>query len=151
MIVSNPQVLFPQDNIAPPPSGFDGYKANIDHYYLIEAGKGHDWSVWKAGLYHFAQRIFGRVPGIDTTSTDISQYQSDIGFKIFYNPLYQTIKLFGNYDIKKLSIYDINGRLELSYSNISNNTLNIDQLSNGVYLVNLYDGKRNIHGKIILL
>ncbi len=122
---------------------------NIDHYYLIESGKGHEWAVWKSGLYHFAQRIFGRVPEIDTASTGISQYQSDTGFKIFYNPLYQTITLSGGYDIKKLSIYDINGRLELSCSNMSNNTLNIDQLSNGVYLVNLYDGIRNIHGKIV--
>jgi enterochelin esterase-like enzyme len=123
---------------------------NIDHYYLIESGKGHEWSVWKSGLYHFAQRIFGCVPEVDTTSLVIlKKYQSDFGFKISYNPSYQTITFSGNYDIKKLSIYDINGRLELSYSNISNNTLNIDQLSNGVYLVNLYDGKRNIHGKIV--
>jgi len=122
---------------------------NIAHYYLIEEGKGHEWSVWKSGLYHFAQRIFGRVPEIDTASTGISQYQTDTRFKISYNPLYQTITLSGNYDIKKLSIYDINGRLELSYSNISNNTLSIDHLSDGIYLVNLYDGKRNIHAKIV--
>ncbi len=35
---------------------------NIDHYYLIEPGKGHEWSVWKSGLYHFVQRVFGGVP-----------------------------------------------------------------------------------------
>ena len=35
---------------------------NIDHYYLIEPGKGHEWPVWKSGLYHFVQRIFGSVP-----------------------------------------------------------------------------------------
>ncbi len=32
---------------------------NIKHYYKIEPEKGHDWSVWKPGLYYFAQRIFG--------------------------------------------------------------------------------------------
>jgi enterochelin esterase-like enzyme len=123
---------------------------NIDHYYLIESGKGHEWSVWKSGLYHFAQRIFGRVPEADTASTDIlKKYHSDIESRLFYNPLCQTITFFGINYIKELGIYNINGRLELSYSNISNNALNIAQLSNGVYLVNLYDGKRNIHGKIV--
>jgi enterochelin esterase-like enzyme len=121
---------------------------NIDHYYLIESGKDHEWSVWKSGLYHFAQRIFGRVPEIDTASAGISQNQNDIGFKISYNPLYQTITLFGINYIEKLNICDINGRLVLSYSNSCSNTLNIAQLSSGVYLVNLYDGKRNFRGKI---
>jgi hypothetical protein len=122
---------------------------NIDHYYLIESGKYHEWSVWKAGLYHFAQRIFGRVPEIDTASAGISQNQNDTGFKISYNPLYQTITLFGINYIKKLIINDINGRLILSYSNSNSNTLNINQFSNGVYLVNLYDGKRYFSGKIV--
>ena len=121
---------------------------NIDHYYLIESGKDHEWSVWKSGLYHFAQRIFGRVPEIDTTGTGISKYQSSNRFKISYNPLYQTINLSGVNYIEKLNICDINGRLVLSYSNSCSNTLNIAQLSSGVYLVNLYDGKRNFRGKI---
>lgn len=122
---------------------------NIDHYYLIEEGKGHEWPVWKSGLYHFAQRIFGRVPETDTTDTGILQSQSDIGIKISYNPLYQNITLSGINYIEKLDIYDINGRLISSYSEINNNSLNINNLSNNVYLVNLYDGKRNIRGKIV--
>jgi enterochelin esterase-like enzyme len=122
---------------------------NIDHYYLIEEGKGHEWTVWKSGLYHFAQRIFGRVPETDTTDTVILQSQSDIGIKISYNPLYQNITLSGINYIEKLDIYDINGRLISSYSEISNNSLNINHLSNNVYLVNMYDGKRNIRGKIV--
>jgi len=122
---------------------------NIDHYYLIEEGKGHEWPVWKSGLYHFAQRIFGRVPETDTTDTGILQSQSCIEFKISYNPLYQTINLYGVNYIEKLNIYDINGMLVLSYSNSSSNTLNIAQLSSGVYLVNLYNGKRNFRGKVV--
>jgi enterochelin esterase-like enzyme len=122
---------------------------NIGHYYLVESGKGHEWPVWKSGLYHFAQRIFGRVPEIDTTGTGISKYQSSNRFKIIYDPIYQTINLSGVNYVEKLNICDINGRLVLSYSNSSSNTLNIAQLSSGVYLVNMYNGKRNFRGKIV--
>jgi enterochelin esterase-like enzyme len=120
---------------------------NIEHYYLIEAGKGHDWSVWKPGLYHFSQRIFGRVPVTDAPSIVMSSNE-DATFNMSYDPADQTIIFFGNTDIKKLSIYDINGRLMQSDSNIRNNRLNIAHLSHGIYLVIAIDGQNSFHDKI---
>jgi enterochelin esterase-like enzyme len=121
---------------------------NIDHYYLIETGKGHDWSVWKPGLYHFVQRIFGQVPETDTPGTGLSPY-GDAAFSMSYNSADQAIMFFGNNSIKKLSIYDINGRLMQSDSNMRNNRLNIAHLSHGVYLVVASDGESKIYGKIV--
>jgi enterochelin esterase-like enzyme len=120
---------------------------HIKHYYLIEPGKGHDWTVWKPGLYHFVQRIFGASPKNDIVG--ISQIQNNNELSITYNSLNQTITVSGNNTIKQLSIYDINGRLECSYSNLRNNTLPINHLSKGVYLVVLFDGKRNLSGKVV--
>jgi enterochelin esterase-like enzyme len=130
---------------------------NIDHYYWVQPGRGHDWSVWRPGLYHFTQRIFGKEYEVDTTTYDnnddnntgLLQHDSDSDINFFYNPSEQTITFQGYTHIKSLSIYDINGRLRLSYSNVTNNTLNINQLKNGVYFVVLSDGKRNLHGKIL--
>jgi len=31
---------------------------NVPHYYIVEPGGGHDFNVWKSGLYNFAQLIF---------------------------------------------------------------------------------------------
>ena len=121
---------------------------NIDHYYLIETGKGHDWSVWKPGLYHFAQRIFGQVPEADNPDTGLSPY-GDAAFSMSYNPADQAIVSFGNTGIKKVNIYDINGRLIQSDSNVRNERLNIAHLSNSVYLVVISDGKSKFYGKLV--
>jgi len=131
---------------------------NFDHYYLIEQGKGHDWSVWKPGLYHFTQRIFGRVPEAPAT-TDIHsnknpdpfvpQYHNELNFRLVYNSLEQTITFYGTRIIKQACIYDLNGRLRYSESNIVSNTLKADFLIKGVYLMVLYDNKRCLHEKFI--
>jgi enterochelin esterase-like enzyme len=128
---------------------------NIEHFYLVEDGMGHDWSVWKPGLYHFVQRIFGVEPIHDTGTTIInppaSIYQnksiSSPGF--FYNPSSQTITLIEEGSFENLRIYDMNGRLKLSKTKIDNKIVNIGHLPKGVYLVVLFDGSRNIQRKIV--
>ncbi len=124
---------------------------NIDHYYLIEQGKGHDWTVWKPGLYHFAQRIFGNVPLIDTTSntTGSSQYPDKTELPFFYDPSFQSITLPDNSSIKKLSIYDMNGRLNFTSTTLSSRIFDISSLSNGVYIVVLYDDRMKTCSRIV--
>jgi enterochelin esterase-like enzyme len=123
---------------------------HVKHYFKVEPGKGHDWSVWKPGLYYFAQRIFGRVAQMDTIpKAGISQNPYESEFNISYDQSNQTITILGNNIIKKLSIYDINGRLIISDSKIRNNMININKLSNGVYLVTIFNGKRNLNAKVL--
>jgi enterochelin esterase-like enzyme len=121
----------------------------IKHYYLVEPGKGHDWTVWKPGLYHFTQRIFGRVPQKDTTISGILQTQFISKLNISYSPSYQTITLSGMNNIKNISLYDLNGRQTLFYSNVSNNVINIGKLSRGIYVVVAFDGRRSLFGKVV--
>ena len=131
---------------------------NIGHYYLIEPGKGHDWLVWKPGLYHFSQRIFGRVPEADTATnnnpdtnsgTVVPPYQSESDFRFSYNNSEQTITIHGNSHLRQACIYDLKGRLQFSESNIESNTLKVNSLIKGVYVMDLYDGKKYMRGKFI--
>jgi enterochelin esterase-like enzyme len=124
---------------------------NIDHYYWLKSGAGHDWTVWKPSLYYFSQRIFGNVPHVDTASPPVNlfQFPDNPVVKLNYDPASQTITLQDIDYIKKLSIYNINGCLLFSETNISNNIIDISRLSNGTYLITIFDGERVIHTKII--
>ncbi len=132
---------------------------NIDHSYWIQPDLGHDWSVWKPGLYHFSQRIFGMEYSIDTTSNqtadtspldEILKYPSNKDIKIIFNRREQTLAVEDPLGYKDLRIYDLNGRLELSCSNLYSN-ININHLSEGVYIVVLFDGEINMYSKIVKL
>ncbi|WP_428241736.1 alpha/beta hydrolase [Gynuella sp.] len=50
----------------------------VQHDYLLHEGAGHDWSVWKPGLYHFAQRIF--VSDGDNNQNDGVIFYQDIQY-----------------------------------------------------------------------
>ena len=122
---------------------------NIDHYYLIHPGAGHDWSVWKPGLYHFSQRIFGNTVDTTTYVDNIRSEPYETEAPFFYNPLFQTITIPDISTVKKLNIYDINGRLVFIKKYFSSNTIDISHLSHGVYLVIMYNGAKNIYKKIV--
>jgi enterochelin esterase-like enzyme len=119
----------------------------VKHYFLVEPGKGHDFVVWRAGLYHFAQRIFGRTAPKDTVHVDLPQCQEKNKFDIVYNPSTKAITILGNNSIKNLNIYDLSGRLRLSENIIANKTFNVQQLNSGVYLVVGFDVKSKLYGK----
>ena len=123
----------------------------IDHYYLIHQGNGHDWSVWKPGLYYFVQRIFGNVPADDTPSAieDLSSNPDETELRFYYDNASQAITIPDDSSIKKLTIYDINGRVKLSCAPLNRHTIDISSLSNGVYLVVLYDGSTNTTEKLL--
>jgi enterochelin esterase-like enzyme len=125
---------------------------NIDHYYLIHPGSGHDWSVWKPGLYHFAQRIFGNEPVADTTTTPegLSSYSGDVGPLFFFDPSSQSLVFKEYCSIPKLSIYDINGRLQYTINGFTGQSLDISSLKSGVYLVIFCDGTANKYDKVVI-
>jgi len=123
---------------------------NIKHYYKVEPGKGHDWSVWRPGLYYFVQRIFGRVAQIDSIDhTGISHNINETDWNISYNPLNKKISVFGNFKIQKVTIYDMNGRSVLSELDIKNRTIDVSRLSKGVYMVVIFDGKKDLYKKVV--
>lgn len=123
---------------------------NIDHFYWVEQGRGHDWSVWKPGLYQFAQRIFGNIVVADTASApDLSAYAPETELPFFYEPAAQAIVLTDYSGIGKLSIYDMNGRLQFTDNALSSNRVDIRSLNRGIYMVIISDGKKNTQGKIV--
>jgi enterochelin esterase-like enzyme len=124
---------------------------SIDHYYYIQPNRGHDWTVWKPGLYHFAQRIFDNIPQVDTVSSTTNLPTVGIVTEpaFFYNPINQTITLYENSTINKLSIYDMSGRMRFSLNKPDSRIIDVNQLANGIYIVVLFDGRKNSYGKII--
>ena len=139
------------DNLLWVAQGTHNYMAehNIAHYYLIHPGAGHDWSVWKPGLYHFSQRIFGNTVDTTTYVDNIRSEPDETEAPFFYNPLFQTITIPDISTVKKLNIYDMNGRLVFIKKYFSSNTIDISHLSHGVYLVIMYNGAKNIYKKIV--
>lgn len=124
----------------------------IEHYYLIQAGKGHDWSVWKPGLYYFTQRIFGNVPVIDTTSTtkpSALNNQKPDAPGIYYSSASQLLHLQNEHSIQNLYIYDLHGKVSLTKSYITSNSVDISGLRNGIYFVSVESGNHRIYSKFV--
>ena len=55
-------------------------KNNVPHIYNLVEGAGHDWTVWKHGLYHFSQLIFKQ-----TFSTVEKNMRSVIDYELSQN------------------------------------------------------------------
>ncbi len=116
----------------------------IDHYYHVEQGKGHDFTVWKSGLYHFAQRIFGAVPIADTTPTPPPTSNSKVAYETYLRINYsindQSIKVEAGPKIDSLSIFDTSGRLMMVREVEGENSLSISGLPMGLYVAVVSSG-----------
>lgn len=56
---------------------------NVPHIYSLVDGAGHDWKVWKHGLYHFSQLVFKVIP----TTVEVNEISADYGLSQNYpNP-----------------------------------------------------------------
>jgi len=128
---------------------------NIDHYYLLESGKGHDWSVWKPGLYHFVQRIFGVEPIGDTATiippSGILQYTDENELKLSYNQTEQTITILENSEFDAVYIFDITGKLKSTQKQSGDKSYNVSELPLGVYIVVASDGLKILQKKFTKL
>jgi hypothetical protein len=74
-----------------------------------------------------------------TNCTGIKEIGSDNLLSIYPNPSNGFVNLNSNEIIRSIQVYDINGRLVYTQSNLNNNTieLNLNQLNNSVYSVKI--------------
>lgn len=121
----------------------------ISHYYVVEPGKGHDFSVWKPGFYYFAHMIFGKKLDVDTTAYNgVSQLIKKEVFNIVYDFNNQIIRILYDKPVRSINIFDINGRI-VPNLNVDNNIVNVSHLSSGVYFIMLYDGNKALQQKFV--
>jgi len=113
---------------------------NVPHIYNLVEGAGHDWTVWKYGLYHFSQLIFKQ------TSTAVEKKELAAAFNLSqnypnpFNPVtnisYQlakgghvTLKIYNilGYEIATLvNEYKPKGKYDIKYD--------ASNLASGVYI-----------------
>lgn len=132
---------------------------NVPHIYNLVEGAGHDWTVWKYGLYHFSQLIFKQ------TSTSVGEKEN---FKTFnlaqnypnpFNPVTNFGFRISNDGFVSLRIYDILGNEVAAL--INEEKLKGDYkikfdvskyyLSSGVYFYTLKAGNFSDTKKLILI
>lgn len=70
-------------------------------------------------------------------------------FNLFPNPTSETLSIYGKYAIQHASIYDLNGKKILSFTDLSTNSINLEQLSAGIYFVQISANNTTYTYKII--
>jgi hypothetical protein len=80
----------------------------------------------------------GKCEELITTTKDVYSKESTQSiFNIFPNPVSDRLHIVNPYayEIKKISIFDMYGKLQIAATNTDNRTLDIQDLSNGMYII----------------
>lgn len=91
-------------------------------------------------------------PMLSTSINENTIKQNISGFSIFPNPANESINisLSGNYNMNKIEIIDIQGKVVISKNPENNSaTINIENLKNGLYFVKVYTADYNETKKFI--
>jgi len=114
----------------------------VPHVWKLETG-GHDFTVWKKGLYHFSQLIFHNYKVIPPV---VNSLETNPGMqKILFDPSEGIIR-FNNPGTLSISVTDIQGRKIKVIESFSGNEIYIGDMKAGIYLITLSDGK-NIYSE----
>jgi enterochelin esterase-like enzyme len=60
---------------------------NVPHIYNLVEGAGHDWTVWKYGLYHFSQLIFKQPSASAENKEAVSEFSLSQNYPNPFNPV----------------------------------------------------------------
>lgn len=130
---------------------------NVPHIYSLVAGAGHDWTVWKHGLYHFSQLIFKQTAAVAEEKGVITTFEMAQNYPNPFNPVtnisYQlavsgfvTLKIFdllGHEITTLVNEYKTQGEYEIRF--------NASNLASGVYIYNMQEGNFSATKKFILM
>jgi enterochelin esterase-like enzyme len=137
---------------------------NVPHIYNLVEGAGHDWTVWKYGLYHFSQLIFNQ----SATAVEIKNYSTTFYLSQNYpnpfNPVtnikyhlakdgYVTLKVYNllGYEIATLvNEYKTQGNYDVMFD-VSKLSAGKQGLASGVYLYKIQAGNFSDTKKFILM
>ena len=130
---------------------------NVPHIYNLVDGAGHDWTVWKYGLYHFSQLIFKQTAAAVEKKEPVTTYYMSQNYPNPFNPAtnisYQLAK--GSY--VTLKIYNLLGRevatLIDEYQPQGKYDIEFDaaNLASGVYIYNMQAGSFSDTKKFIVM
>jgi len=129
---------------------------NVPHIYNLVEGAGHDWTVWKYGLYHFSQLIFKQ------TSTAVEKKVTAEAFNLsqnYPNPFNPVTKI--NFAVPEISfvtlkVYNVLGKEIAALVNeekpVGKYEIEFDgsNLASGVYIYKIQAGNFSNTKKFIL-
>ena len=101
-----------------------------------------------ASTYTTADRVV-----IVKGTTAIKDLSNNIEFSVYPNPSNGRISLNSSNEIKALEIYSVSGRKVFMLNNINQDKvedLDISAITNGIYIVRLFDGKNYFSKKLII-
>jgi enterochelin esterase-like enzyme len=131
---------------------------NVPHVYNLVEGAGHDWTVWKPGLYYFSQLIFKQTAAsVEEKQVPVPTFYMSQNFPNPFNPATKIEFTLPQKSFVTLKVYDILGRevstllneekLGGSYTVVFDG----NSLASGVYIYHLQAEKFSDTKKLILL
>lgn len=130
----------------------------VPHIYNLIEGAGHEWKVWKYGLYHFSQLIFKKTAtSVKEEKNIVTSYNLEQNYPNPFNPVTNI-----NYQLAKdgfvtLKVYDLLGKEILTLVNEfqqqGKHSINFvaSDLVSGVYFYSLATNTGFIQTKKLLL
>ena len=89
------------------------------------------------------------IDNINISNQEVSiEENEDNSIAIFPNPAKEVLNITSEKAINQIDIYDVNGKLVKSYTNV-NNTINIKDLATGVYMLNITTEDGQVSKKIV--
>jgi len=137
---------------------------NVPHIYNLVAGAGHDWTVWKYGLYHLSQLIFKQTAAISEKKGIVTTYDMSQNYPNPFNPVtnisYQLAKggyvslkiynLLGHEIATLVNEYQPPGKYDIKLD-ASNPDGSGNGLASGIYIYKIQAGNFSAIKKFILM
>jgi hypothetical protein len=133
----------------------------VPHIFSLVQGAGHDWTVWKYGLYHFSQLLFKQSATAVEKNEKIPTYILSQNYPNPFNPVTNISYQLAKDGYVTLKIYDILGKEVASlvsdykpagsYNVQFNASFAGGGLSSGIYFYRLQSGSFIEIKKLILM
>ena len=88
------------------------------------------------------------IDNVNITATVGIEENEDNNISIFPNPAKDMLNITSEKAINQIDVYDVNGKLVKSYTNVNNN-INIKDLATGVYMLNITTEDGQVSKKIV--
>jgi enterochelin esterase-like enzyme len=130
---------------------------NVPHIYSLVDGAGHDWKVWKHGLYHFSQLAFKGTTTSVKENEITSEYILSQNYPNPFNPVTRIKYTIPKTGLVSIKVFDMIGREISTLVNEEKQVGNYEvefngiNLANGVYVYKMQAGSFIDAKKFILI
>ncbi len=103
--------------------------------------------------FDFNEPIFTNIANnvLSDLPTSTQKIQKSIGVKVYPNPANNLVNITSNENIQQIQLFDLNGKLiQQIHSNSTTAQLQVNNLSKGVYVLNLFINNQLIQEKLII-